>query len=51
MAQKTNLVLGTATLGGGFPAYGVPYSETINEMEPALSVEPRNTSEIELVQQ
>lgn len=43
MAEKTVIVLGTATPGGGFPAYGAPYSETINELEPTLSVEPRNT--------
>ena len=43
MAQKTVVVLGTATPGGGFPAYGAPYCETINEVEPTLVVEPRNT--------
>ena len=43
MAQKTVVVLGTATPGGGFPAYGAPYAETINEVEPTLLVEPRNT--------
>jgi len=43
MADKTRVVMGTATPGGGFPAYGAPYAETINEMEPALSVEPCNT--------
>jgi uncharacterized protein len=43
MAEKTVVVLGTATPGGGFPAYGAPYAETINEMEPTLLIEPRNT--------
>ncbi|OGA44375.1 MAG: immunogenic protein precursor [Betaproteobacteria bacterium RIFCSPLOWO2_12_FULL_62_58] len=43
MTGKTVVVLGTATPGGGFPAYGAPYAETINEMDPTLSVEPRNT--------
>ena len=44
MAEKqTVVVLGTATPGGGFPAYGAPYCETINEMEPTLRLEPRNT--------
>ena len=43
MAQKTVVVLGTATPGGGFPAYGAPYCETLNEMEPTISIEPRNT--------
>lgn len=40
---KTVVVLGTATPGGGFPVYGAAYSATLNEMDPALSVEPRNT--------
>jgi len=42
-AQKTVVVLGTATPGGGFPVYGAAYSSTLNEMDPTLSVEPRNT--------
>jgi TRAP transporter TAXI family solute receptor len=41
--QKTVVVLGTATPGGGFPVYGAAYSSTLNEMDPSLSVEPRNT--------
>jgi TRAP transporter TAXI family solute receptor len=41
--QKTVVVLGTATPGGGFPVYGEAYSSTLNEMDPSLSVEPRNT--------
>jgi TRAP transporter TAXI family solute receptor len=41
--QKTVVVLGTATPGGGFPVYGAAYSSTLNEMDPTLSVEPRNT--------
>jgi TRAP transporter TAXI family solute receptor len=41
--QKTLVVLGTATPGGGFPVYGAAYSSTLNEMDPTLSVEPRNT--------
>ncbi|HKW36265.1 MAG TPA: TAXI family TRAP transporter solute-binding subunit [Burkholderiales bacterium] len=43
MTQKTIVVLGTATPGGGFPVYGEAYSSTLNEMDPTLSVEPRNT--------
>jgi TRAP transporter TAXI family solute receptor len=43
VAEKTVLVLGTATPGGGFPAYGEPYAGIINEMEPTLSVLARNT--------
>ena len=41
--QKTAVVLGTATPGGGFPAYGEAYASTINDTDPTLSVEPRNT--------
>jgi len=41
--QKTVVVLGTATPGGGFPLYGAAYSSTINEMDPTLSIEPKNT--------
>ena len=41
--QKTVVVLGTATPGGGFPVYGAAYSSTLNEMDPTLSVEPKNT--------
>jgi hypothetical protein len=43
LAEKTALVLGTATPGGGFPAYGDPYASIINEMDPTLAVEARNT--------
>jgi TRAP transporter TAXI family solute receptor len=39
----TNIVLGTATPGGGFPLYGDKLAETINETEPSLNVETRNT--------
>jgi hypothetical protein len=42
-AQQTVVVLGTATPGGGFPVYGTAYASTLNEMDPTLSVEPRNT--------
>ena len=41
--QKTVVVLGTATPGGGFPVYGTAYSNTLNETDPSLSVDPRNT--------
>ncbi len=43
MPEKTVVVFGTATPGGGFPAYGWPYAEALNEMDPTLAVEPRNT--------
>jgi TRAP transporter TAXI family solute receptor len=42
-AQKTQVVLGTATPGGGFPLFGGAAAETINETDASLSVEPRNT--------
>jgi uncharacterized protein len=41
--HKTVVVLGTATPGGGFPVYGAAYASTINDTDPTLSVEPRNT--------
>ena len=37
------VVLGTATPGGGFPVYGAAVADTINAIDPSLSVEPRNT--------
>jgi len=41
--EKTALVLGTATPGGGFPVYGAAFAETINQFDPSLDVQPRNT--------
>jgi TRAP transporter TAXI family solute receptor len=41
--QKTQVVLGTATPGGGFPLYGDAVTAVINEIEPSLAVEARNT--------
>jgi uncharacterized protein len=41
--DKTKIVLATATPGGGFPAYGWPYAETLNEMDDTLAIEPINT--------
>lgn len=44
MAQdKTRIVMGTATPGGGFPAYGWPYAEILNATDPTLAIEPINT--------
>ena len=43
LAQQTIVVLGTATPGGGFPVYGAAFAATVNEFEPTLKVEPRNT--------
>src|SRR6185436_2120400 len=40
---RTTVVLGTATPGGGFPVYGAAFAATVNETEPTLNVEPRNT--------
>jgi TRAP transporter TAXI family solute receptor len=43
MGQKTRLVMGTATPGGGFPAYGDPYARILNELDETLAIETRNT--------
>ena len=40
---KTVVIHGTATPGGGFPVYGEAFAATINETEPTLSVQPKNT--------
>jgi uncharacterized protein len=40
---STKVILGTATPGGGFPLYGGAFAETVNETDPSLAVEPRNT--------
>jgi TRAP transporter TAXI family solute receptor len=41
--DKTRIVLGTATPGGGFPLYGGAFTEVVNTVDPSLTVEPRNT--------
>jgi TRAP transporter TAXI family solute receptor len=41
--EKTVVSLGTATPGGGFPAYGQAFADTVNEMDPTLEVRPQNT--------
>jgi uncharacterized protein len=41
--QVTTISLGTATPGGGFPLYGNAFAEVLNEADPTLSIEPRNT--------
>jgi TRAP transporter TAXI family solute receptor len=44
MAQETSkLIFGTATPGGGFPAYGWPYAEVLNAADATLGIEPINT--------
>ena len=42
-ANRTTVVLGTATPGGGFPVYGAAVADTVHEMEPTLAIEQRNT--------
>jgi uncharacterized protein len=39
----TQLTLGTATPGGGFPLYGAAFAETIAESDSSLIVQARNT--------
>ncbi|MGA2955165.1 MAG: TAXI family TRAP transporter solute-binding subunit [Thermodesulfobacteriota bacterium] len=41
--DKDTVILGTATPGGGFPVYGDAFAQTINETDPSLHVQPRNT--------
>ena len=41
--EKTTVVLGTATPGGGFPLYGGVVAEVVNATDPSLAIEPRNT--------
>ena len=43
MDEKTVVTLGTATPGGGFPVYGEAVAATVNEVDPTLDVQPRNT--------
>lgn len=40
---QTNVILGTATPGGGFPVYGAAFAAAINAADPTLAIEPRNT--------
>jgi TRAP transporter TAXI family solute receptor len=42
-AQKTQVILGTATPGGGFPLYGEAVAAVVNAIDPSLALEPRNT--------
>jgi len=41
--QKKTISLGTATPGGGFPLFGNNFAEVMNDADPTLSIEPRNT--------
>jgi len=42
-AERTIVILGTATPGGGFPIYGQAVAETINEIDRSLEIQTRNT--------
>lgn len=41
--QRTTIVLGTATPGGGFPLFGNAFAEVMNATDPSLAILPRNT--------
>ena len=41
--DKTIVTLGTATPGGGFPAYGAAYADILNAADPSLDIRPQNT--------
>ena len=41
--QKSIIVLGTATPGGGFPLYGDALAAAVNETDPTFQIETRNT--------
>src|SRR5262245_45023073 len=41
--ERTVVSLATATPGGGFPAYGQAFADTINEEDTTLDVRPQNT--------
>src|SRR5215468_12495290 len=41
--ERTRVVLGTATPGGGFPLYGGAVAEVVNATDGSLAIETRNT--------
>src|SRR6476620_5724874 len=41
--QNSSISLGTATPGGGFPLYGNAFAEVLNQADPSLAIQPRNT--------
>jgi uncharacterized protein len=43
VAQPAKVVLGTATPGGGFPAYGAALVAALKTVDPELEIEARNT--------
>jgi hypothetical protein len=42
-SHQTQVILGTATPGGGFPLYGDAVVAVVTEVDPSLALEPRNT--------
>ncbi|TXM89913.1 hypothetical protein FV219_22715 [Methylobacterium sp. WL122] len=42
-ADPLRLVLGTATPGGGFPAYGAVFAAALHEVDPDLTIETQAT--------
>jgi TRAP-type uncharacterized transport system substrate-binding protein len=45
-ADRTAVVLGTATPGGGFPVYGQALAETVNAVDPTLEVQPKTRAAV-----
>jgi uncharacterized protein len=41
--ERTRVLLGTATPGGGFPVYGAAVADTVNEVDSTLAVITQNT--------
>jgi TRAP transporter TAXI family solute receptor len=41
--ERTTVVLGTATPGGGFPLYGAAFAEAVNAADPTLHIVTKNT--------
>ena len=41
--QKTEITLGTATPGGGFPLYGNAFAEVMNAADPSFVIKTQNT--------
>jgi TRAP transporter TAXI family solute receptor len=41
--ERTTVVLGTATPGGGFPLFGAAFAEAVNAADPMLNVVTQNT--------
>lgn len=41
--ERTTVVLGTATPGGGFPLYGAAFADAVNAADPTLHIVTKNT--------